>query len=208
MYQPYILKYDYQDLEPHISKKTMEAHYNNHYLKYLRKLNEILIKNNFGFQYPIGWLFSNIDVFPIADRDEILYNAGGVVNHELYFSSLTSQKEKQNVPEPLRTKLIEKFGSIENFIERLTSLAVALPGSGYTFLVVRPNLGNELYLLNLPNQDTPYYIEMIPILAIDVWEHAYYLDYGSNRQKYIEEIIKVIDFDGVNKKYQEILQKS
>lgn len=208
MYQPYILKYDYQDLEPHISKKTMEAHYNNHYLKYLRKLNEVLIKNNFGFQYPIGWLFSNIDVFPIADRDEILYNAGGVVNHELYFGSLTNQKEKQNIPEPLRTKLIEKFGSIENFIERLTSLAVALPGSGYTFLVVRPNLGNELYLLNLPNQDTPYYIEMIPILAIDVWEHAYYLDYGSNRQKYIEEIIKVIDFDGINKKYQEILQKS
>ena len=207
MYQPYILKYDYEDLEPYISRKTMEAHYNNHYLKYLRKLNEVLLKNNFEFQYPIEWLFSNIDVFPIADRDEILYNAGGVVNHELYFSSMTNQKEKHNIPEPLHTKLIEKFGSIHKFIERFTSLAVALPGSGYTFLVVRPNLGNELYLLNLPNQDTPYNFEMIPILGIDVWEHAYYLDYGSNRKQYVEEFLKTVNFDEVNRKYVEILQK-
>ena len=208
MYQPYILKYDYQDLEPHISKKTVEAHYNNHYLKYLKKLNDTLNQNDFLFQYPVEWLFSNIDVFPISLRDDILYNAGGVINHELYFSSMTNQSEKKNIPEPLRTKLIEKFGSIEKFIERFSSLAETLPGSGYTFLVVRPNLGNELYLLNLPNQDSPYSFKMIPILAIDVWEHAYYLDYGSNRKKYVEEVLKIIDFDEVNQKYQEILYKS
>lgn len=205
MYQPYILKYDYNDLEPYISKKTMELHYNNHYLKYLRNLNELLEKNNFKFQYPIKDLFQNIDVFPITDRDEILYNAGGVINHELYFDSMSKEKVL-NIPEPLNSALISKYGSIDNFITQFTNLATLLPGSGYTFLVVKRN--QELYTLDLANQDSPYSFDMQPILALDVWEHAYYLDYGNNRKGYVDNFIKLIDFDRVNKKYQEILNKS
>lgn len=205
MYQPYILKYDYNDLEPYISRKTVEAHYNNHYLKYLRKLNEILVKNKFNFKYPIKYLFQNIDIFPIGDRDEILYNAGGVINHELYFDSMRKPKE-QNIPEPLNSALISKYGSIENFVTQFSNLASLLPGSGYTFLVIKKN--QDLYTLDLANQDSPYSLEMQPILAIDVWEHAYYLDYGNNRKGYIDNFIKLIDFDIVNKKYKEILNQS
>lgn len=206
MYQPYILKYDYNSLEPHISRKTMELHYNSHYLKYLKNLNDVLTKNNFLYQYPKEDLFENIDIFPIQDRDAILYNAGGVVNHELYFSSMKPKNDTVLIPEPLQSALMKKFGSIENFMNQFLGLASFLPGSGYTFLVVKPD--KELYLLNLANQDTPLSYGMKPILAIDVWEHAYYLDYYNNRKKYIEEFMKIIDFNEVNKKYQEILEKS
>lgn len=202
MYQPHFLKYNYNDLEPFISKNTLETHYNSHYLKYLNKLNEILVNNNFKFQFPVEELFQNIDIFPIKDRDDILYNAGGVINHELYFDSMVP-KNNLVIPEPLNSILISKFGSIESFIKQFMDLAILLPGSGYTFLVVKPN--KELYLLNLSNQDSPYSLDMVPILAIDVWEHAYYLDYKNNRKNYIENFIKLIDFDEVNKKYKKIL---
>ena len=202
MYQPYILKYNYNALEPHISKITLETHYNSHYLKYLGKLNEILVKNNFKFQYPVKDLFENIDVFPIKDRDDILYNAGGVINHELYFDSMIPNG-KIEIPEPLNSAIISKFGTINDFIRQFTDLANLLPGSGYTFLVVKPN--KELYLINLANQDSPYNLGMVPILGIDVWEHAYYLDYRNNRKNYIGNFLEIINFDEVNRKYQQVL---
>lgn len=202
MYKPYILKYDYNSLEPHISKKTLETHYNSHYLKYLKNLNDLLVKNNFKFQYPVKDLFFNIDIFPIKDRDDILYNAGGVVNHELYFDSMIPDANKV-IPEPLNSAIVSKFGSIQDFLKQFIDLAVSLPGSGYTFLSITKN--KELYLLNLANQDSPYSLEMIPILNIDLWEHAYYLDYRGNRRKYVENFLEVIDFVEVNKKYQQIL---
>ncbi len=202
MYEPYILKYDYNALEPNISRVTLETHYNSHYLKYLKNLNDVLIKNNFKFQYSVENLFKNIDIFPIKDRDEILFNAGGVVNHELYFDSMTPNGNGI-IPEPLNSALIEKFGSITDFVNQFISLASLLPGSGYTFLVVKPS--KELYLLDLPNQDSPYSFGMIPILNIDVWEHAYYLDYRNNRKDYINNFLKLIDFNEVNKKYKQIL---
>ncbi len=204
MYQPYILKYDDDSLEPEISKKTVEIHYHRHYLNYLKNLNEILRKNNYFFQYPKEELFENIDIFPEADRNTILFHLGGVVNHELYFSSMNKNKNLK-IPEPLHSHLIEKFGNIENFMNQFLERASSLQGSGYTFLAVKPN--QELFLLNLPNQESPYLYQMQPILAIDVWEHAYYLDYYNNRKKYIEEFLKLINFTEVNRKYQEILKK-
>ena len=205
MYQPYILKYDYGALEPSISRKTMEAHYHNHYLKYLRNLNTILEKNHFQFQYPLKDLFQNIDIFPIEDRNEILYNAGGVINHELYFDNM-NRLQTLNIPEPLYSALVSKFGSIENFKRQFINLSSTLPGSGYTFLTVKKD--HELYILNLANQDSPYSLGMEPILGIDVWEHAYYLDYGNNRKGYVENFMNLIDFEKVNQKYQKILKES
>lgn len=202
MYQPYILKYDYDALNKYISKLTLETHYNSHYLKYLNNLNNILIKNNFKFNYPIKELFKNIDTFPIKDRDDILYNAGGVLNHELYFDSMILNSTGL-IPEPLASALTYKFGSVDNFLKQLVDLAILLQGSGYTFLVIKPN--KELYLLNLANQDSPYIFEMEPILAIDLWEHAYYLDYKNNRKDYVNNFLKLIDFNSVNKKYLEFL---
>lgn len=202
MYQPYILKYNYNALEPYISKKTLETHYNSHYLKYLKNLNTLLLKNDFKFQYPVSYLFQNIDAFQVSDREEILYNAGGVLNHEIYFDSM---KPASNtiIPEPLLSNLTNKFGSINNFIKLFNDLAISLKGSGYIFLATKPN--GELHLLSIFNQESVYSSGMIPLFCIDVWEHSYYLDYQNNRGTYLDSFFKIINFDLANKKYQEVL---
>lgn len=205
MYLPYTLKYDYNSLEPLISRKTVEAHYHNHYLKYLKNLNEVLEKNNFKYQYPVIELFKNIDVFPIADRKTILYNAGGVVNHELYFDNMNINNNSY-IPEPLNMALINKFGSIENFKKQFVNLASTFTGSGYIFLAVNKN--GQVYLQDLVNQENPKSLDMEPILGIDLWEHAYYLDYGNNKNNYIDNYMKLIDFSKVNEKYKKILTNS
>lgn len=202
MYQPYILKYDYSTLEPDISRKTVEAHYHNHYLKYLRNLNNLLAQNNFKYQFPLEDLFQNLDIFRESQGD-ILYNAGGVVNHELYFDNL-SKSNNTMIPEPLKSALISKFGSIDNFKNKFIDLGNSLQGSGYTFLAVDEN--QELKILNLKNQESPFSFKMDPIIALDVWEHAYYIDYGNNRKIYADNFWKLIDFSKVNEKYQNILK--
>ena len=198
MYQPIVLKYDLSDFIPDISYKTLDLHYNKLYLKYLNNLNRILTSNNFRFNYPIKDLFDNISSFPIADRDDILYNAGGVINHELYFRMLTNNPSS-DIPEPLKGALIDKYGSIDNFLLEFKTKAGLLGGSGYTFLVVTPL--KELLIVNLPNQDSPYFYNLIPIMNIDVWEHAYYLDVNTDRPKYIDNFLKYIDYNEVNKNY-------
>ncbi len=127
------------------------------------------------------------------------------MNHELYFSSMSQRKGQEKIPEPLNSHLIEKFGSIENFKYQLLERANSFRGSGYVFLTVNQN--SELYLMALPNQENPYVYQRIPILAIDVWEHAYYLDYYNDKKKYNEAFFQIIDFTEVNRKYQENLKK-
>lgn len=202
MYQPYVLKYDYNTLSPDISRKTVEAHYHNHYLKYLRNLNNLLAQNNFKYQFPLEDLFQNLDIFR-KSQDAILYNAGGVVNHELYFDNL-SKASNTIIPEPLKSALISKFGSIDNFKNTFIDLGNSLQGSGYTFLVIDEN--KNLKILNLKNQESPFSFKMTPIVALDVWEHAYYIDYGNNRKNYVDNFWKLIDFSKVNEKYQKILK--
>lgn len=202
MYQPYVLKYDYNTLSPDISRKAVEAHYHNHYLKYLRNLNNLLAQNNFKYQFPLEDLFQNLDIFR-KSQDAILYNAGGVVNHELYFDNLDKSNNTM-IPEPLKSALISKFGSIDNFKNTFIDLGNSLQGSGYTFLVVDGN--KNLKILNLKNQESPFSFKMTPIIALDVWEHAYYIDYGNNRKNYVDNFWKLIDFSKVNEKYQKILK--
>lgn len=202
MYQPYVLKYDYNTLSLDISRKTLEAHYHNHYLKYLRNLNNLLAQNNFKYQFPLEDLFQNLDIFK-KSQDAILYNAGGVVNHELYFDNLDKSNNTM-IPEPLKSALISKFGSIDNFKNTFIDLGNSLQGSGYTFLVVDEN--KNLKILNLKNQESPFSFKMTPIIALDVWEHAYYIDYGNNRKNYVDNFWKLIDFSKVNEKYQKILK--
>lgn len=204
MLQPLVLSYPWNGLVPYISERTLQVHYNRHYLSYLNKLNSLLLKSNVPIQYPISNLFTSIDAFPLKDRDDILYNAGGVLNHELYFSEL-SQNPNKTVPEPLHSAIVKKFGSIQNFKDRFIEYATTLPGSGYTFLAVDKR--GDLVLLNLSNQDSPYSFEMIPIMNIDNWEHAYYLDRLNERGVYIDAFFQVLDYNKVNENYQNAMRQ-
>lgn len=203
MYQPIALPYQFQAFVPTLSEKTLKNHYEGHYLRYLKQLNQILVNQNFSFSYQAPLLYRNIDAFPIIIRDDILFQVGGVLNHELYFQSISPNR--MEAPEPLKSKLTEKYGGIGQFEDRFFSLAEELPGSGYTFLAV--NVSGDLVLLNLANQDSPYMFGMTPILAFDVWEHSYYLDYLNHRAQYIENMIPFLNYQHINQLYEQVLRE-
>lgn len=186
--------------EPYISSYTMNIHYNKHYKKYLDNLNNLLSKYN--YEYSKEELVKNIDIFPIQERDNILFNLGGVLNHELFFSILGYGE----MSEIFKNKIDEDFGSFANFKEEFIKQAKLLVGSGYTFLVL--NKDNNLEIINVANQDTSISYGLVPIMNLDLWEHAYYLDYQNERNTYIDNFFSIIDFNKVSKIYEKEIQKN
>ena len=165
------------------------------YLK--NHLNKYLKKHNYNYEYDPIYLAKNIDILPMEDRDEILFNLGGYLNHSLYFYILTDKKK--SIPTPFIEIINKHFVSFDNFKNEFINMATELKGSGYTFLVLDKN--NKLRIINTSNQDTPYYYGFIPIMTIDVWEHAYYLKHYNKRKDYLEAIFNIIDWDKVYKLY-------
>ena len=188
---------DYNSLEPYIDNKTLDLHYNAHYKNYTEKLNKYLKEQNYNYKYTPTYLAKNIDILPKENRDEILYNLGGYLNHSLYFYNLTDKKKE--VPIKFKELINKYFTSFNNFKEEFINTANELKGSGYTFLVLDKN--NNLRIINMSNQDTPYYYGFIPIMTIDVWEHSYYLKYNNKRNDYLTQIFNIIDFDKVYNLY-------
>ena len=196
MYQTIPLPYDYDALKPVIDKQTVNIHYNKHHQKYAENLNKYIQDYNI----PLNQIPTRIDEFPIRDRGQILYNAGGVLNHDLYWQSLN------NISSLPKGKLLKKinndYGSFENFKQTFINKSKNLVGSGYTFLVTDDN-GN-LTIINLPNQETPLSYNLIPLFTIDLWEHSYYLKYQNERNKYIENIWDKTNFDYASTLYENL----
>ena len=188
---------DYKSLEPYIDDRTLDLHYNIHYRNYTDKLNKYLKDINYNYKYSAEYLAKNIDILPMENRDEILFNLGGYLNHSLYFYNLTDKKKE--IPKELLDEINKYFGSFSLFKEEFIDMALEVKGSGYTFLVLDKN--NKLRIINTSNQDMPYYYGFTPIMTIDVWEHSYYLKYTYDRKKYLDSIFNVIDFDKVYKLY-------
>ena len=188
---------DYKSLEPYIDDRTLDLHYNAHYRNYTDKLNKYLNDINYDYKDSPEYLAKHIDILPMENRDEILFNLGGYLNHSLYFYNLTNKKK--DIPIELLNLINKYFGSFSLFKEEFIAMAMEVKGSGYTFLVMDKN--NKLRIINTSNQDTPYYYGFTPIMTIDVWEHAYYLKYTYLRKKYLENIFDIIDFDKVYKLY-------
>ena len=188
---------DYKSLEPYIDDRTLDLHYNAHYRNYTDKLNKYLNDINYDYKDSPEYLAKHIDILPMENRDEILFNLGGYLNHSLYFYNLTNKKK--DIPIELLNLINKYFGSFSLFKEEFIDMAMEVKGSGYTFLVMDKN--NKLRIINTSNQDTPYYYGFTPIMTIDVWEHSYYLKYTYDRKKYLDSIFNVIDFDKVYKLY-------
>jgi len=188
---------DYKSLDPYIDDITLDLHYNAHYRNYTDKLNKYLNDINYDYKDSPIYLAKHIDILPMENRDEILFNLGGYLNHSLYFYNLTNKKK--DIPIELLNLINKYFGSFSLFKEEFIDMAMEVKGSGYTFLVMDKN--NKLRIINTSNQDTPYYYGFTPIMTIDVWEHAYYLKYTYLRKKYLENIFDIIDFDKVYKLY-------
>lgn len=191
---------NYSSLEPFISDNTLKHHYDI-YLNYIKKLNELL--SGVNTIYSKAYLIQHIDVLPLSIRGEVLYYLSGVINHELYFFGL-SNDNNGSVNSKLYNDIVTNFGSFENFKIQFKERALNIKGSGYTFLVMDKD--KKLRIINTSNQDNPYYYGYIPVMALDIWEHAYYLDYYSNREDYVNKFFDKLDLKKLSINYENILK--
>lgn len=200
MYEIKELNYGYSDLEPYIDTHTVGLHYNKHYRNYLNNLNRLLISNNYDFTYPIEQLHLHIEQFRKEDVGDILFNLGGVLNHELYFSNIAPKNNNNDYSNLEVVKAIEeKFGSLDNFKTEFRRMAKSLKGSGYTSLVLD---GNELRIVNTQNQDSPYFFNLKPLITLDMWEHAYYINYENNKDEYIDAFFDILNWEQINNSFK------
>lgn len=184
------LPYAHDALEPAISAETIDYHYGKHYLAYVEKLNE-LVRNTPFADRPLE------DI--IRDGEGPLYNnAAQVRNHEFYFEAL-SAKPKHEPTGELRYAIDSSFGSFEAFKRAMSKACLALFGSGWVWLVEEDS--GRLAILSEPNAGSPLRYGMKPLLCIDVWEHAYYIDHRNQRAKAVEALWPLIDWQTVEARY-------
>lgn len=195
MYKLPELNYLFQDVEPYIDIHTMGLHYYKHYQNYLDQLNSLLTKNNYDYRYSLEELVNHISEFPVGDQDSILYNLGGVLNHNLYFKSMNPNKRQKPIVK-LKEYIDKKYGSYDKFFDEFKNMALKIRGSGYTFLVLKKD--GQLAIMNVTNQETPLSFGYIPLFNVDVWEHAYYLNYENDRSKYLDNFKVIADFSYAN----------
>lgn len=203
MYQLPKLPYLYQDLEPFIDTHTMGLHYHKHHQNYLNQLNKILKENNYDYRYSLNELLYHINEFPISNRDDILFNLGGVINHNLYFSGISSRRGRKPIGK-LANHIDETFGSYEQLWKKLKENALRLKGSGYTFLVLKKD--GQLDIINVSNQELPLSFGYMPLFNIDMWEHAYYLNYENDKAKYLDNFENIADFTNASKIFNSIIK--
>ncbi|MFP4177810.1 MAG: superoxide dismutase [Acholeplasmataceae bacterium] len=192
------LPYSFDALEPFIDAKTMEIHYTKHHQGYVTKLNAALDKHP-ELDTPLETLLADLSLVPADIRTAVQNNGGGHFNHS-FFWPLLKVNDGQTPKGELANAINKAFGSFDAFKEEFSKVAATRFGSGWAWLIVTPN--KQLKVLSTPNQDTPL-AEGKPILGIDVWEHAYYLNYQNRRPDYISAFFNVINWDKVEELYKQ-----
>ena len=194
MYKPIKFPYSYSALEPYIDSETMNVHYNKHYMTYIKNVNDEFEKENLEY-LPIEQLINNIEDFSESIRN----NAGGYYNHSLFWYMLRpNTNNSDNDPTGLvKTVINRDFGSYKNFKIIIEKYAKKRFGSGWVWWVILPN--GKTRILELPYQDNPkMYFDCDILLGVDVWEHAYYLKYKSDRASYVSNLFKIINWEYIN----------
>ena len=191
------LPYGYDALSPAIDARTMEIHYSKHYLTYTNNLN-VSIAGTELETLPIEEILKKLDMSNAVLRN----NAGGYYNHNIFWESM-APKAGGEPTDTIAATITRDFGSYDNFKLQFAEAAEKQFGSGWAWLVVEKS--GKLAITTTPNQDNPLMpqaaISGTPILALDVWEHAYYLNYQYKRKKYIESFFNVINWKKVSEKY-------
>ncbi len=184
------LPYAYEALEPAISPETLQFHHDKHYVNYVNKLNELIESTP----------FATMALESIVQRSggSIFNNAAQVLNHEFYFDqfSPTPKEEPSGI---LLESIVARFGSVDSLKAKMQSCAVSLFGSGWVWLVT--NSEGELSVVNEMNAGNPTIHGVTPLLTIDVWEHAYYIDYRNNRAEAVSKIWDVVDWSVIERRY-------
>lgn len=194
------LPYEYDALMPVIDEETLKFHHDKHYKTYIDNLNNALADYPELQKMSLTELLGNLDNLPAAVRTPIRNNGGGVYNHELYFDSMKSPVGQEPDGE-LEEAIKRDFGSYQQWKEQMKQAAVTKFGSGWAWLVA--NRAGKLSIIQTANQDVPDFAEYTPLLLVDVWEHAYYLQYQNRRADYVEGWFGLINWRKVQKRYEE-----
>lgn len=193
------LPYAYDALEPHIDKETMNIHHTKHHNTYVTKLNEAVAGKQDLESKSVEELVANLNAVPENIRTAVRNNGGGHANHSLFWKLLSPNGGGAPTGE-LAEAINSKFGSFDQFKEDFAAAAAGHFGSGWAWLVVN---NGELEITSTPNQDSPLSEGKTPILGLDVWEHAYYLNYQNRRPDYIKAFWNVVNWDEVARLYSE-----
>ena len=191
------LTYAYDALEPHIDAKTMEIHHSKHHNTYVTNLNAAVEGTEYADK-DINDLIANIDALPADKQTAVRNNGGGHANHTLFWELIAPGGSNTPVGEVAKA-IDAKFGSFDAFKEEFAKAATTRFGSGWAWLIVE---GDGVAVTSTPNQDSPVMEGKTPILGLDVWEHAYYLNYQNRRPDYIGAFWNVVNWDVVEAKYQ------
>lgn len=199
------LSFEYDALEPFIDAQTMEIHHSRHHRGYIDKFNNA-IKNTRYEDQSIEEILSSDSELPTAVRN----NGGGHYNHSLFWNIL-SPDGKEKPEGELAEAIDSSFHSFESFKDTFSQIAASRFGSGWAWLIINRE-NNQLAITSTPNQDNPLMneadIQGVPILGLDVWEHAYYLNYQNNRADYIDAFWNVVNWDAVEENYRKAKETS
>ncbi|MCF8222853.1 MAG: superoxide dismutase [Bacteroidales bacterium] len=195
------LPYSFDALEPHIDKMTMEIHYDRHHRGYFKKFMAA-IEGTDHASTPMSKLFAGVSKLPTGIRN----NGGGFYNHTLFWNNMSGKKTRPS--DKLKKAIEDAFGSWEKFREEFNRAAATRFGSGWAWLVM--DAKKKLFVGSTPNQDNPLMdvseLRGTPLLALDVWEHAYYLKYQNKRPDYVSAFWNVINWDEVNRRFDKALE--
>ena len=191
------LPYAYDALEPHIDKETMNIHHTKHHNTYVTNVNNALEGHEDLASKSVEELISDLDAVPENIRTAVRNNGGGHANHT-FFWNILSPSGGGNPTGALAEAIDAKFGSFDAFKEEFAKAAATRFGSGWAWLVSN---NGELEITSTPNQDSPLMEGKTPILGLDVWEHAYYLNYQNRRPDYVSAFWNVVNWDEVSKNF-------
>jgi len=193
------LNYEYNALEPYIDARTMEIHHSKHHAGYTKNFNAALEKAEISGK-SAEEIVANIKELPSEIQIAVRNNGGGYVNHKLFWTILSADKSEPSTE--LKKAIETKFGSFDEFKEKFSAAAKTRFGSGWAWLIVS---NGELEIMSTPNQDTPLMEGKTPILALDVWEHVYYLKYQNKRPDYVSAFWNVVNWEEVSKRFKEAM---
>ena len=197
------LTYAYESLEPYIDAQTMHLHHDKHHQAYVDNANAAIAKAPELAGKSAEEILANLSAIPEAVRGALRNNAGGHVNHSMFWA-IMGPKGGGAPTGPIADAINKTFGDFAQFQEKLNDAGVKQFGSGWTWLALG---SNGLQVLSTPNQDSPISQGLHPILGNDVWEHAYYLKYQNRRAEYLKAWWNVVNWAEVNKRYEAALKK-
>jgi len=193
------LPYPTNALEPHIDARTMEIHHDKHHNAYVTNLNKALEGTKLSDQ-PIESLISKLDSVPENIRTVVRNNGGGHANHSMFWTIMGPGKGGQPSG-ALADAIKSELGGFEKFKEELTKAAIGRFGSGWAWLSL--DRSKKLLIESTPNQDSPLMHGNTPVMGVDVWEHAYYLNYQNRRPDYLAAWWNTVDWGAIDRRYQQ-----